>query len=285
MKRSCPQTGWLVHSPLLATVAVIVVGSACLAVKGEAAPSPSAVASGSSSPSLKGKFKAVYTPVKDKEHQELQKELKKEKLLELLAEDLNDSLKMPKDVTLTFAECGEANAFYESEGRKVTMCYELLDDLYEIFSKEEKDEDVAFESAFNATMFVFYHEVGHALVDVLDLPITGKEEDAVDQLSTLILADGTDEGEEMVIDGARWFYLEGEKAQKELDDSDFWDEHSLDKQRFSTILGMLYGQDPKKHKDLVKDGIIPKERAEYLEAEYERIEKAWGRLLKPYLKH
>ena len=41
-----------------------------------------------------------------------------------------------------------------------------------------------------------------ALTHVLDLPITGKEEDAADQLSTYLLADGSDEGEQAVLEGA-----------------------------------------------------------------------------------
>lgn len=53
----------------------------------------------------------------------------------------------------------------------------------------------------------FYHEVGHALVDVLELPITGKEEDAVDQLSTYVLVEDADGGEVAALDGAVAFLL------------------------------------------------------------------------------
>ena len=34
------------------------------------------------------------------------------------------------------------------------------------------------------TVSTFFHELGHALIDAWDLPITGREEDAADQLPT-----------------------------------------------------------------------------------------------------
>jgi hypothetical protein len=40
-----------------------------------------------------------------------------------------------------------------------------------------------------AMMFVFFHEFGHMAIDVLKLPSTGPEEDAVDEFSTLILTE------------------------------------------------------------------------------------------------
>src|SRR5215213_9965570 len=40
-----------------------------------------------------------------------------------------------------------------------------------------------------AMMFVFFHEFGHMAIDLLKLPSTGPEEDAVDEFSTLILTE------------------------------------------------------------------------------------------------
>ena len=73
---------------------------------------------------------------------------------------------------------------------------------------------------------MFFHELGHALSNVLDLPITGKEEDAVDQLSTFLLAEGDDDNEASALNGAYWFLLEAQQRGpivKRL----FADEHSL----------------------------------------------------------
>ncbi|HEX8338035.1 MAG TPA: DUF4344 domain-containing metallopeptidase, partial [Pyrinomonadaceae bacterium] len=129
------------------------------------------------------------------ERQDYEEELKS---LRETAEALNKSFSLPHDIFIGFDNCEEANAFYDPEQKKVTVCYELAEDLYESFRKDFKTDEEVDDSVTNATTFVFFHELGHALVDAYDLPITGREEDAVDQLSVLLLADGSEEGERMV---------------------------------------------------------------------------------------
>ncbi|MGB1209146.1 MAG: DUF4344 domain-containing metallopeptidase, partial [Paracoccaceae bacterium] len=34
---------------------------------------------------------------------------------------------------------------------------------------------------------IFYHELGHAMIDILDLPIFGQEEDAADVASVMLI--------------------------------------------------------------------------------------------------
>ena len=75
---------------------------------------------------------------------------------------------------------------------ELTQLYSELDELFKDDYPVEAERDEAVAGAF---IFVFFHELGHALIDVYELPITGREEDAVDQLSTWILTDGTDDGE------------------------------------------------------------------------------------------
>jgi Putative metallopeptidase len=232
----------------------------------------------------KGQFKTLYVPIKNQKYAKVQAELKRERVLELIAENLNKEIALPADLTLAFGECNTVNAFYSPENRRVTICYELLEHFYEIFGPDAKNDDDLDDAVAGAVFCVFYHELGHALTHILDLPITGKEEDAVDQLSLLILADGTDEGEQSVLNGARWFLLEEEQNDTDIDDLPFWDEHSLDKQRFYNLICWLYGHDQKKYAYLIQKGILPKERAERCPDEFAQLAKSWGKLLGPYLK-
>src|SRR5262249_24126457 len=124
----------------------------------------------------------------------------------------------------------------------------------------------------------------HALVHVLDLPVTGKEEDAVDQLSTLILADGSDEGERSVLTAAKWFLREHEQKDTDIEQLAFWDEHSLEAQRFYNYVCWLYGHDEKTYAGLVKEGALPEDRAVRCPGEYQQLQKSWSRLLEPHLK-
>lgn len=193
---------------------------------------------------------------------------------------LNGWIALPARIIVTFAACGRADAFYEPETRTITLCYELLPAFAHAFREipdGERDQAV-----LGATDFIFYHEVGHALMDVLDLPVVGREEDAADQLAVYILTDGTEEDEQAAIDGAVALY----RLEEEMDEFAFADEHSLGPQRFYNIACWVYGQNPEKYPKLLlrSGGVLPEARAERCPGEYAQLEGSWDRLLQAYLR-
>jgi hypothetical protein len=245
------------------------------------APAAAATPAGAKAPD-RGDFKvATHEPepgMSAEERKDYEEELKS---LQEAADSLNKAFSLPHDIFIGFDNCEEANAFYDPAGKKVTVCYELAADLYDAFKRDFKTDEQVDDAVTNATTFVFFHELGHALVDAYDLPITGREEDAVDQLSVLLLADGSEEGERMVLDAAVSF---SKQASDELDELAFADEHSLDQQRYYNIICLLYGQDEEKFASLVADGTLPGSRAERCSEEFARVDKAWDALLAPYTK-
>lgn len=232
----------------------------------------------------RGDFTVVYEPVHTREYVEWQQELRKARVLEDVAASLNETFALPADVRLTFTECGEPNAFYDADDRRIRICYELMDDLYDTFEKHASSDEELDEAAWGAIYFTVYHELGHALVDLWDIPITGREEDAVDQLAAFLLTDGSPENESVAIDGANSFLLQDERSGGEIQEDALSDEHSLDPQRFYNIICWVYGHDPKEYAYLVRDGTLPKERAGVCRDEYARLYRSWSRLLAPYMK-
>jgi hypothetical protein len=203
-------------------------------------------------------------------------------VLEQIINKLNDRIALPWDITVAFDDCQGPDAYYDRETRQLTICHQLVDEYYDIFSHKIKDKarlDAAVRGALDST---FFHELGHALVDAWQLPITGKEEDAVDQLSTLVLVNSSEEGEQMALDGAVLFklYADLDKDQEKI----YWDEHSLDEQRFYEIICLVYGHNPEKYADLVKNGTLPEERAELCREDFPKVERSWQQLLSRYLK-
>jgi hypothetical protein len=99
-----------------------------------------------------------------------------------------------------------------------------------LFGRKIKDKAKLDDAVRGAVAATFFHELGHGLVDAWKLPITGREEDAVDQLSALVLIHNTNHGEQMALDGAMSFKLNADldRGQTKI----YWDEHSLDEQRF-----------------------------------------------------
>lgn len=204
-----------------------------------------------------------------------------EALLEI-TDPLNEILALPYDVYLNFDKCGEPNAFYDPETKEITMCYEFLDDFQESFKRISKNQTEIDDMADGAMAVFLFHELGHCLIDVWDLPTTGREEDAVDQLAMFILLDGTPEGVQMVLSAAIYFGLASED--RDNDELAFWDEHSLDQQRFYDMLCLTYGSNPSKNKKLLGEDGLPVERAERCPAEFEKVDRTWRKLLAPYLK-
>jgi hypothetical protein len=231
-----------------------------------------------------GDFVVQYGQTNNEDYQQMESIFKETRLLEETVKELNGVFALPTDVPVVLRECGEVNAFYDPQTGEISICYELIEHYSEIFMEDantEEEQTEAGTSVANATMFTFFHEMGHALIDIYDLPVTGREEDAVDQLATMILLEGGEEGENSAIDGANSFVGEEEK---EMDDLSFWDEHSLDDQRFYNILCWTYGKDPEGFQYLVDDDTLPADRAERCPAEYSRMSRSWESLLDPYVK-
>lgn len=210
---------------------------------------------------------------------ELARDFARDDPLRELADGLNESLTLPVALGLRYAECGEANAYYDPEAREILVCFELIEQLAEDFGEQIDDEDELASAVGGAYMFIVLHEVGHALVDVLDLPITGREEDAVDQLSSWLLI-GEDDGNAAVLDAAASFSLASEKY--DLAEGDFADTHSLDQQRYFNMVCWVYGSDTQAHADLMDDAGLPEARAESCEEEYARLDRSWTALLEQY---
>src|SRR5204862_2007434 len=88
---------------------------------------------------------------------------------------------------ITFKECGQPNAFYSPKGT-ITICHEYYDFRLALFKGTGMDDAKAKDFTEGALLFSFMHEFGHALHHELNLPITGRGEDAADEIAAIYLA-------------------------------------------------------------------------------------------------
>jgi hypothetical protein len=226
-------------------------------------------------PRATGRFVASYGPATS-EFAEFRERLMAHRFLDTLVLRLNATIAVPADITLGTAHCDEPNAAYEPEHRRVTICYELFRSLSDRFAGEPGEEYLV----SGTILFGLMHELGHALVDVLDLPVTGREEDAVDQLATLLILEQGAAGDSLVFGAVGWFATNARSAQ--LDDLALADDHGLDQQRVYNILCWLYGRDPSRYPMVRSEGWLPAHRAERCPAEYRRVRESWRQLLAPH---
>lgn len=124
---------------------------------------------------------------------------------------------------------------------------------------------------------VFYHELGHAAIDVLGLPVFGQEEDAADVLSVLLIDAlyEPDAAEDIAYDSAYGFLAEAEMGGAPA----FWDVHGADLQRYYTLVCLFYGADPDSREAFARELELPEERAETCAEEFELANDSWGQAL------
>lgn len=199
--------------------------------------------------------------------------------------DLVDSeFKLKYPIKLKFG--AEDGPLYDPANHELMMPYSFLEESQQRFAKAkyEKTGVSVNEATLDAVQHTLFHELAHALIAMYDLPIVGKEEDAADNLATVLLIEYLDDGAEVAISAADLFDLEGEEVQ-ELGEADFWDEHSLDAQRYYTTMCHVYGSDPQKYKEVKTEAGFDKERAETCSDDYTLVRENWFKLLKPIMKN
>jgi len=222
-----------------------------------------------------GRFIARYGPASP-DFEDFRSGLMANRFLDTIAARLNDSLRIPTNITLATAHCDEPNSAYNPNSHTVTLCYELFKSLSERFSKEPGSDYLV----SGTVVFALMHELGHALIDVLSLPTTGREEDAVDQLATILLLQQGATGDSLAFGAVGWFALKARSS--ELDNLAFADDHGLDQQRVYNIICWIYGKEPDRYPEIVTDNLLPEHRRDKCPEEYRRVAESWRRLLGPF---
>ncbi|MEM8802891.1 MAG: DUF4344 domain-containing metallopeptidase [Pseudomonadota bacterium] len=137
----------------------------------------------------------------------------------------------------------------------------------------QADEDVnAFVDA--NVLSIFYHELGHAVIHLLEVPIFGQEEDAADMMSVLLIDALYDEetAQALAYDSAFGYINDPERTQEVA----YWDVHGPDEQRFYNHVCNFYGANPDERSELAEELGLPEERADTCEEEFELAIDSWG---------
>jgi len=124
-----------------------------------------------------------------------------------------------------------------------------------------------------------YHEFGHALIDLTDAAVLGKEEDAADILSVVLLDEFWEEDAAESITALT--ALSFELAAQENEDPAYWDVHGLDMQRYYNQVCLFYGADPDNRSSLAEEFELPDERAATCVEEFDLAAASWGAVLEP----
>jgi hypothetical protein len=234
----------------------------------------------------------AYTGVRDR--------VVKARLLERLRDFLSP-VRLPRSIGLVATECDggeEASPFYNSGNRVITVCYQFIvlietvaDKLMAIIKKDPKRYPFPItrdEFLWGLIGGVLLHESGHALFDVLDVPVFGREEDAADQISVLAALHLRPQLAEAAMKSYAYFWHlvpdpdSGLSTEGKMNE-DFSDEHGTASQRLFNGLCIGYGHSPAVFGKFVAAGWLPEARAKGCAAEYARLESAFNRTVMPFI--
>jgi Putative metallopeptidase len=246
-------------------------------------PAPASVTTAQAAAARANRVSVSYVPPKNARHQVIYEQLQEVDFLEKLQQFLAP-FRLPRALLVKVAGCdGDANAFYEKD--VITVCYEYIEQLRKTMPAETTLAGVTPLDALAGPLIdTCLHEFAHALFEMLELPVLGREEDAADQVSAYIMLQlGKVEARRLIGGVAHAYQTEAEAVTAPPAMTHFADVHGTPAQRFYNVLCIAYGADKQLFGYVVERGYLPKERAEDCEDEYRQVARAYEKLIGPHV--
>jgi hypothetical protein len=229
------------------------------------------------------RFDFEYLPPQDKKHGRIYELMRDQEVLEKV-QAFMAPLYLPSRVRLEIRGCdGRVNAqFWQNV---ITVCYEYFDWIWKNAPKKPKGGLTPGDAMVGPMVDVFLHEAGHAVLQLLDIPLLGSEEDAADYIATFLILQFSEADARRLIMGASIIFgsdaLRDQERAPEL--LELAGRHSLPAQRYFNRLCMAYGKDPALYADAVGPGMLTRQRANHCAYEYAYNSDAFRRLVRPYI--
>ena len=233
------------------------------------------------------------------ENQVAMKKIMDSGVFERMADRLTKAVALPHDIQVVITDNlpkGIDDPTTELDGRRIfwpaAFSKETLDVLLEFLPEVVRDKGtpkVISKENFTADVlnvwsnqFILGHELGHAVIHQLNLPLTGLEEDSADGFATFFTVNDKDTGPDAALGAAVLFDAMGSKRPN-LTIEDFSSDHAVILQRVYNFVCSALGSDSERLRYLVTDGYIPESRAMLCAKEWTQLNYGWWTMLEPHL--
>jgi len=175
--------------------------------------------------------------------------------------------------------------YYNPKDNSITLPYGFAALIYklEAESNPEESEYEIGERIGAVNSFILAHEFGHALIANYELPVLGKEEDAADAISTVLLLNVPNGAQYAASAASFWADFSGRQEPPAV--LEYADQHSLDLQRAFDILCWTAGSSEQSFEEVAELEALPESRLETCRAEYEQLAGSMEQVLRPHLEH
>ena len=204
--------------------------------------------------------------------------LKKRQVLEELRAFMAP-LNMPHKLLVKTDECGgRTTAQYEHDG-PVTICYEFVASIERLAPKETTELGVSRNVALTGAFVMgALHEMAHAVFDILEVPVWGREDDAADKLAAFIMLQFGPDVALTTFKGAAHFL---DASNTTWAAADFANVQSPEAQRYYNYLCLAHGGPASEafKPFLTQVGFIKLARSKLCIKEYADMRWAWGQTI------
>lgn len=193
-------------------------------------------------------------------------------LAEEVAQIVEDWKLLKKDVTLRFgAVIGPHFTVLRNNSLEIQIPYAFLSDMLALFNKRKSiDQEPPTTSALNALHHVIYHEIGHAIIYTQQTGISeSQEEDAVDNLSAILLISAYEDGAEIAASAAKALQLLATQPESAT-------QKKNDIRRVKEINCLIYGSNPDKYQALLND--LPANSMTFCPIKFSTHHKLWEKV-------
>ncbi len=238
-----------------------------------------------------GRIHIEYVPPKKPANQKTYEAVRSRRVLERL-EEIFRPFRLPEDLYIKTLDCdGKPNTYFDREEDRPTVkiCYEYMKALHDRMPKKPTTAGLApTEVLIGQYVFAAAHELGHALFDIYNIPIFGRQEDAADQFATYFILQFGGERAHRLILGAAYAYrgfvkqLHG-NPKVTLPLAAFSSDHGQPEQRFYNLVCIAYGYDPKVFAAAVDKKWLPSPRAKVCKLEYQNLRYAVKATINPHI--
>jgi Putative metallopeptidase len=200
-----------------------------------------------------------------------------------LAKSLATAFELPNPLLIKGVNGFGGGPFYNPEDNSITLPYEFPAVVFGVVTQSNPQGTPTEwgEAAGAVNSFILAHEFAHALIHNFELPVLGREEDAADGISTVVLLKA-EEGALYAIDAAEfWESFSGRQDPPDL--AEYADNHSFDRQRADNILCWVAGSDEGILEAFLENEVLPEERLAACPGEWELLRSSAEQVLTPHL--
>jgi hypothetical protein len=230
-----------------------------------------------------GQVVPYYGKAKAPEQKAVLDSLQRAQVAEGFAQLVQGSVRLKHRLNLGFTSCGKADAFYDSKRSTIVVCSELV----ELITKQvmaAKDRDGTSTSLPAQTMIngavlgIMVHQLGHAIIDIDRIAITGSEEEVADQFTVYFATHVLDQRRVPMLFPTVWFWRSLVKNHDvgpqdlEMIRDTIASDHAWVTQRSNSVACWALGSSPRTGEAVADYMALPLTRRSRCAAEYWRID-------------